>query len=347
MDIFATMPAATGNEQPKAPALATQAKEVDASAPFFGLLAGMMLAPKIGGLVQMPGNGVDEGHLSNGGLPQKRSTENAQQLNSPLALLGMQDAGTVPGNEKPGVFTTQLVPTTPGGAGADTLPSDNASPGQSDKTGKTDVPDNPFLLQTGPGQGDEALQAFSAAEAILQMHHGDQASSGTQQLNAAAQYATTAQHQAGAPAQSAAVPVTSDTGVVFSAHAAKAVDAADGMISITHDGARLTVSLEPDGLGKMDLNLSLHKGLVTGQIQVADNATRNIIENNMHEIVSALLKEGISVGGFSVSLKNGGFENGDPDGPGRPAKGRDDEVSAATTSPVSEIKTAGLVSIFV
>ena len=80
----------------------------------------------------------------------------------------------------------------------------------------------------------------------------------------------------------------------------------DHTLSIVKDGSRLVVRLEPDGLGKLDINLSLEKGIVNAQIQVSDDTVRNLIENNVQQMVSALLKEGLSVGGFSVSLNQNG-----------------------------------------
>ena len=75
--------------------------------------------------------------------------------------------------------------------------------------------------------------------------------------------------------------------------------------SIIKEGTRLAVTLEPDGLGKLDINVNLRNGMVHAQINVHDDATKNLIDNNMHQLVDALLKEGLSVGGFSVSLNKG------------------------------------------
>jgi hypothetical protein len=88
-------------------------------------------------------------------------------------------------------------------------------------------------------------------------------------------------------------------------HADNPVELAENNISIIKDGDQLAVKLEPDGLGRININLSLDNGKIHAQINVQDSSTKNLIENNMREIVDTLVKEGLTVGGFSVSLNNG------------------------------------------
>ncbi|MGD0883488.1 MAG: flagellar hook-length control protein FliK [Thermodesulfovibrionales bacterium] len=82
-------------------------------------------------------------------------------------------------------------------------------------------------------------------------------------------------------------------------------DMTDGKVYIMKDSNNLAVTLEPDGLGKLNIQLSLDKGMITTQISVPDNAVKNLIENNIQHIVNSLINEGLSVGGFSVSLRDG------------------------------------------
>lgn len=77
---------------------------------------------------------------------------------------------------------------------------------------------------------------------------------------------------------------------------------------VIHGENRLTVSFEPDGLGKMDINLSLDNGALHAQVQVSDDAARNMLESNIRQILDALTREGLSVAGFSVSLRDHGGE---------------------------------------
>ena len=123
-------------------------------------------------------------------------------------------------------------------------------------------------------------------------------------------------------------------------------DALDTMVTIVKDGTTLAVKFEPHGLGKLDINLSLEKGLVHGQINVHDDATKKLIESNMQQILDALQKEGLSIGGFSVSLQKGdnrawSGENG--------YAGSAKESAAATSAISGSGSTTkpGLVSIFI
>ena len=93
-------------------------------------------------------------------------------------------------------------------------------------------------------------------------------------------------------------------------HGVDSSDAFDHAVSIVKDGNRLAVQLDHNGLGKLDINLSLDKGAVSAQINVADDATKKMIENNMQQIVNSLLGDGVSVGGFSVSLRQQGTGDG-------------------------------------
>jgi flagellar hook-length control protein FliK len=62
-------------------------------------------------------------------------------------------------------------------------------------------------------------------------------------------------------------------------------------------------------LGKLNINLNMDKGVLNVHINAAEKVTREFIENNIQHIVDALSKEGVSVGGFSVGLRNrNGYE---------------------------------------
>lgn len=123
-------------------------------------------------------------------------------------------------------------------------------------------------------------------------------------------------------------------------------DALDTMVTIVKDGTTLAVKFEPHGLGKLDINLSLEKGMVHGNINVHDEATKKLIENNMQQILDGLQKEGLSVGGFSVSLQKGDSrawsgENGYRNS----AKAGAAETEAVRNA--DRIASNGLVSIFI
>ncbi|MBI4848406.1 MAG: flagellar hook-length control protein FliK [Nitrospirae bacterium] len=69
-------------------------------------------------------------------------------------------------------------------------------------------------------------------------------------------------------------------------------------------GNKLGVTLEHDNLGKLDINLSMEKGVVNVQVNTSERVVRDYIENNIQYIVDSLAKDGVSVGGFSVALKD-------------------------------------------
>ena len=142
---------------------------------------------------------------------------------------------------------------------------------------------------------------------------------------------------------------TTDTGafpVAVRPHAVDSSDAFDHAVSIVKDGNRLAVQLDHTGLGKLDINLSLDKGAVNGQINVADDATKKIIENNMQQIINSLIGDGVSVGGFSVSLR----QQGTGDGSDQFRQNEARQSSGPALHPVIAPSTAaarGLVSIFI
>lgn len=141
------------------------------------------------------------------------------------------------------------------------------------------------------------------------------------------------------PAEHAGVPRTPLTG-------AEGPHAFDDAVLIARDGNRLAVTLEPDGFGKMNLHLTLDKGVVNAQLQVADDGLRNLLGNNIQQLLDALAREGVSVGGFSISLRNEGSdgEHRASAEPGRRAGSGDGADSPAAMS--SSPGAAGLVSVF-
>jgi flagellar hook-length control protein FliK len=68
--------------------------------------------------------------------------------------------------------------------------------------------------------------------------------------------------------------------------------------------ASIEVSLEPDGLGKIDIELVLDRGVINGQINASETVGKEMIERNLDSILRVLINEGLQVGSFSVSLQN-------------------------------------------
>ncbi len=122
-------------------------------------------------------------------------------------------------------------------------------------------------------------------------------------------------------------------------------DPAENKATIISTGNRLAVSLEPEGLGKLNINLSLDRGMVNAQIQAADPAAKNLLESNMQQIMDTLMREGLNVGGFSVSLKHG--ETGDMNGQGANDSGKPSAEENTNMPNTYQNEPVGRISMFV
>jgi flagellar hook-length control protein FliK len=113
-----------------------------------------------------------------------------------------------------------------------------------------------------------------------------------------------------------------------------------------HDGTSIEVSLQPEGLGKLDIELVFDKGLVNAHIQASHEAGKELVEQNMTEILNILAQEGITIGGFSVSLKQG--RDAEPEGMKRGFQRRNDEDAArGEEAIIRKNSRQGVISIFV
>lgn len=64
----------------------------------------------------------------------------------------------------------------------------------------------------------------------------------------------------------------------------------------------LKLSIEPDGIGMLDIELTLERGVINAQIFASESAGKNFLDNNISAILSSLLREGLDIGKFSISL---------------------------------------------
>ncbi|WP_420265009.1 flagellar hook-length control protein FliK [Candidatus Magnetominusculus dajiuhuensis] len=106
---------------------------------------------------------------------------------------------------------------------------------------------------------------------------------------------------------------TGDTGEKLAVGASKTIELNGSKFTIMRKGdTSIEVKLEPDGMGKLDLHVNVEKGVLTANISASDSSAKGVIEKNLHDIVGALTKEGLTVGGFTVSLKDrgGNFKEG-------------------------------------
>lgn len=89
-------------------------------------------------------------------------------------------------------------------------------------------------------------------------------------------------------------------------------DLLDSIIYYAKGNNRLGVTVEHENFGKLNIRLNMNNGTVNVHIHASDKAVREFIENNIQHIVDALSKDGVSVGGFSVALRDQNKSGGTP-----------------------------------
>ncbi len=125
------------------------------------------------------------------------------------------------------------------------------------------------------------------------------------------------------------------------AHGAEFQQLMDDIVYIIKSPNRLGVSVEHETLGKLNINVTLEKGLVNVHIHTSDKGVRELIEHNVQQIVDSLDRDGVSVGEFTIALKD---NQNREDAFNHVNGGREKELMHA----VQEENTArGLVNIFV
>ena len=114
------------------------------------------------------------------------------------------------------------------------------------------------------------------------------------------------------------------------------------------DGTSIEISLQPEGLGKLDISLVTDKGVVNAQIQASSAAGKELLEKHMSDIVNALAQEGLSIGGFSVSLKDDSSDFSWSQGQSQEHQIQGEPVMTGEyISPPRQLINRGMVSIFV
>jgi len=107
------------------------------------------------------------------------------------------------------------------------------------------------------------------------------------------------------------------------------------------------VTLAPPGVGKLEIEVVLEKGVVNARITAADTAGREAIARSLPQIVEALARDGMNVGGFTVSLKE--RRDRKEDAPAYDASRNPDARLLSVVSPaaLASAASAGRVDIFV
>jgi len=119
----------------------------------------------------------------------------------------------------------------------------------------------------------------------------------------------------------------------------------DQVFQVTRVNAgKLEVTVHPEGLGKLDIEVNLNSGQIHARISASDPQTRDMLQRNLPDIMNALAAEGHTVGGFSVGLRDGREQT--QQGPAKQQRAEVQKVTAADILPVRSVNN-NIVSIFV
>jgi hypothetical protein len=118
----------------------------------------------------------------------------------------------------------------------------------------------------------------------------------------------------------------------------------DTLVVAKKDHTSLEVSIEPDGMGKLDIHLNSDRGVVHARIDASDSAGRELIDRHLDSIINTLAGEGINIGSFYVNLRNGQGHEESEDAKSGPRYFRN--TSEQISPPVSGTGD-GLINIFV
>jgi flagellar hook-length control protein FliK len=67
----------------------------------------------------------------------------------------------------------------------------------------------------------------------------------------------------------------------------------------------IEVSIEPDGIGKLDIRLNSDRGVIHARIDASESVGRELIDRNLDSIINTLAGDGINIGSFSINLRGG------------------------------------------
>jgi flagellar hook-length control protein FliK len=107
------------------------------------------------------------------------------------------------------------------------------------------------------------------------------------------------------------------TGSIFTKNVARAAgfnDVLDRIVYVIKGNNRLGVSVEHDLLGKININLSMEKGMVHVHINASEKIASEFLEENLHYLMEELSQEGVNVGGFSFGMTDDNNEQGEHSG---------------------------------
>lgn len=68
----------------------------------------------------------------------------------------------------------------------------------------------------------------------------------------------------------------------------------------------LEATVEPEGIGELDIKLILDRGVINGYIKTPETVTADLIIRNIPEIINSLIRDGLNIGNLSVSVRDYG-----------------------------------------
>ncbi|MBA4374103.1 MAG: hypothetical protein C0402_14725 [Thermodesulfovibrio sp.] len=110
------------------------------------------------------------------------------------------------------------------------------------------------------------------------------------------------------------------------------------------NASSLELTVQPEGLGKLDIEVNLSSGQIHARISASDVQTRNMLEQNLPDIMNALAADGHMIGGLSIGLRDGREQM--QQGPSGQQRSEAQKVTEAAPLPVRSANS-NIVSIFV
>jgi len=87
------------------------------------------------------------------------------------------------------------------------------------------------------------------------------------------------------------------------------MDGLKGNLTVNELGSHLSIKLQPEQLGGVELKLTMHKGVVLAEIKVENETVKAAIETNLDQLKQSLTQKGYQTSGISVSVDSGKKEN--------------------------------------
>lgn len=77
----------------------------------------------------------------------------------------------------------------------------------------------------------------------------------------------------------------------------------NNIVYVVKSNNKLGVTINHKQFGKLNIKLSMEQGIINVHVNASDKAVKETLENNINNIIDILKDEGVTVGGFSVALK--------------------------------------------